>query len=320
MDSSFFVALLVVAAICGLIGIPIAKLRGRDEGEGFALGFFLGPIGWIIEAVQTDLKQSDPRQTATDGRPLQKCPYCAEMILVEAKICKHCGRDVPPENAAKILAEKARKEAEDQAVIAAQTAEDNSFTKVLVLVVLVCILVVIGFVIFSSQPAKIATQAIIDAQTSTPAAEIEPLRSSTKTPSRISTKQASTKPAPRAPEIASPDLMVWLGAVHYHRKGCPEIRPEWFPVKIARALHVEPCPDCKPPIVRTGKTLDAEQIAEAEGPLTNAKVYVNVDSLTIFHWSPDCTLLGDKVWTTFARATKFGMPPCSVCIDSKPKS
>lgn len=26
----------------------------------------------------------------------KKCPHCAELIQVDAKVCKHCGRDVDP--------------------------------------------------------------------------------------------------------------------------------------------------------------------------------------------------------------------------------
>ena len=28
------------------------------------------------------------------GREERECPFCAERILVRAKVCKHCGRDV----------------------------------------------------------------------------------------------------------------------------------------------------------------------------------------------------------------------------------
>jgi uncharacterized membrane protein YdbT with pleckstrin-like domain len=31
-----------------------------------------------------------------DSRVERECPYCAEMILARAKVCKHCGRDVVP--------------------------------------------------------------------------------------------------------------------------------------------------------------------------------------------------------------------------------
>jgi uncharacterized membrane protein YdbT with pleckstrin-like domain len=33
---------------------------------------------------------------ADAGRRERECPYCAELILARAKVCKHCGRDVQP--------------------------------------------------------------------------------------------------------------------------------------------------------------------------------------------------------------------------------
>lgn len=33
---------------------------------------------------------------ASTPREERECPYCAEMILVRAKVCKHCGREVEP--------------------------------------------------------------------------------------------------------------------------------------------------------------------------------------------------------------------------------
>ncbi len=46
------------------------------------------------EASELDSEDDDDR----DSRPRdeRECPFCAEMILKKARVCKHCGRDVEP--------------------------------------------------------------------------------------------------------------------------------------------------------------------------------------------------------------------------------
>ena len=51
--------------------------------------------------VQAEAMGSEDRNARLHGlgveqREERECPYCAERILVKAKVCRFCGRDVPP--------------------------------------------------------------------------------------------------------------------------------------------------------------------------------------------------------------------------------
>ncbi len=91
MDSNSLLALTFVGLlVCGLVGALITSSK-QGGCAGFLLGFLFGPIGILIAAVMAN--QSQIRQDTNLRYP---CPYCAELILRDAKVCRFCGRDVEP--------------------------------------------------------------------------------------------------------------------------------------------------------------------------------------------------------------------------------
>jgi hypothetical protein len=79
--------ILLWAVIGGIVGAMIGQKKGRT-GEGGALGAILGPLGWLVVALGPDYKAENETM---------KCPFCAELVKREAKICKHCGKELIPD-------------------------------------------------------------------------------------------------------------------------------------------------------------------------------------------------------------------------------
>lgn len=72
------------ALLGALIGISAAKKKGFSMAAGILGGILLGPLAFLMYAVSG----------VSRGEKNKKCPHCAEWIKEEAKICKHCGRDL----------------------------------------------------------------------------------------------------------------------------------------------------------------------------------------------------------------------------------
>lgn len=84
-DGNALGTLLFLAAILGFVPAIIANRKGLSFGRWWLFGalFFILALPLSIMA------------SPEAGTTLRKCPSCAEWVQREAKVCKHCGRDMP---------------------------------------------------------------------------------------------------------------------------------------------------------------------------------------------------------------------------------
>jgi len=81
-----FLGWLVLLGLAIVVGIA-ASVRGRNGVGWFFLAVAITPlIAGLLVLVLPDANYS------------RKCPFCAELVRREAVVCKHCGRDLPPDH------------------------------------------------------------------------------------------------------------------------------------------------------------------------------------------------------------------------------
>lgn len=90
--------ILLIWLLFGVVTAVVASNKGRSGCGWFALGVLLGPFGFILAlVVSKDERAAD--DDALRAGDAKKCAFCAELVKTEAIVCKHCGKDIPGENA-----------------------------------------------------------------------------------------------------------------------------------------------------------------------------------------------------------------------------
>ena len=70
-----------------------AKGRGHGWSAYFWLSIVLSPIIGIVGVLIAGTTEDAKHEAAGDTR---KCPHCAEMVKPDAKVCRYCQRELPP--------------------------------------------------------------------------------------------------------------------------------------------------------------------------------------------------------------------------------
>jgi hypothetical protein len=99
--NEFLVTYLTFNLLLSFIPAYVAGQKGRSFAGFFILSFF---VSFLIALIVSAAIPPASEVISSTQNPMHgdrvACPHCAEVILAQAKVCKHCGRDVKPRVAA----------------------------------------------------------------------------------------------------------------------------------------------------------------------------------------------------------------------------
>ena len=87
---------LIFAVLLGLIPAMIAQSKGRSFGLWWLYGAMLFIIALPHSLIMLADKKSVEARQLSEG--MKKCPYCAELVKEEAKVCRYCNQELAENN------------------------------------------------------------------------------------------------------------------------------------------------------------------------------------------------------------------------------
>lgn len=105
-------AILTLYIVVAIVAAIVAGNKGRSGASWFLLCLLLTPLAILILLALPPLKPVEPQSVRVveekDSGQRIPCPYCAELILPAAQVCRFCSRELPQGWAGVAMAEKLR--------------------------------------------------------------------------------------------------------------------------------------------------------------------------------------------------------------------
>lgn len=80
---------------CSVLCWVVANSKNRFAGIWFVIGLFLGPLALLAVGFMPTVERAQGPSPKTHV----KCPDCRELVIIDAKVCKHCGCKLVPQTA-----------------------------------------------------------------------------------------------------------------------------------------------------------------------------------------------------------------------------